>query len=71
MSMTRKHYKEVAAAISETFDRAADYKYSPEKALGYLADKLADIFQEDNALFDRTTFLDAAGFSKSDRPFQK
>jgi hypothetical protein len=52
MSMTRKHYTAIAEAVAETV-------LDPDERAA-LANRLAEIFKDDNVLFNRILFVNAA-----------
>ena len=52
MSMTKKHYTAIAEAVAETV-------LDPDERT-VLANRLAEIFKDDNALFNRILFVNAA-----------
>lgn len=56
--MTKKTYEAVAAAFRDTY---VDPDTDPNVALSDVAEKLADLFADDNPRFSRDQFLTACG----------
>ena len=54
--MTRKHFRLFADMVKTEKENGAD-----PATLSNIAEKLADIFTEENARFDRSKFLEACG----------
>lgn len=69
MSMSKKHYEQIAAAIKIEY-QIKEGCYKPELAEGIafatrrLAQRLAVIMQRDNAAFDRARFLAACSIGE-------
>lgn len=62
MSMSRKDYQAVAKVLREEREDWGS-EGSVQLALSYVASRLAGVFADDNARFDRDKFLAAAGAS--------
>jgi hypothetical protein len=63
VAMSRKHYQETAAIISA--ERAVwDHTPQVQTALREVAGELAAMFKRDNSRFDRSKFMEAAGFGE-------
>jgi hypothetical protein len=56
--MTKKHFKRLAAIISEHYRIAENFE-TPEALVSSIAGDIADMCQGENALFDRQRFLTA------------
>jgi hypothetical protein len=63
MSMSRKHYQEVAAILKDEIEH--EPLTDSHTALRRIANELADMFKRDNSSFDRARFLRAAGLEES------
>jgi hypothetical protein len=63
MSMSRRHYREVAQLIKEAYSEHFDTECSPAYVQGwllsYVAAGLATMFELDNTNFDRYKFIEA------------
>ena len=73
MSMTRKHYVEVAAVLNRSLNRVrlvdgegdvveGQWEPGAYEALREVAEGMGAVFGRDNGRFDRNRFMDAAGF---------
>ena len=60
MSMSRKHYREVAEIIRVAVNHAETYDGTSTARM--IADEMASMFKRDNGLFDRDRFMTACGF---------
>lgn len=58
--MTRKDYVKFAEMVSSYLLDPHDRDTSPLVVAGFLALRMADIFEDDNPRFDRERFLDRA-----------
>ena len=58
--MTKKHFEAIAKAIKEE-QTAVAVREDVRRAI---ANKLADVFKQDNPRFDRDRFMKAAGFER-------
>lgn len=67
MTMTKRHYEQLAKAICETLqgETFADATVSATRidAVRAAAEKIADTLARDNPRFHRSRFLDACGFA--------
>jgi hypothetical protein len=58
--MTRKDYVAIANAVADVL-KTCEVDSAESTAVEFLATKLADVCQSDNARFDREKFLTACG----------
>ena len=67
MTMTKRHYEQLAKAICETMqdETFADATVSATRisAVRATAERIADVLASDNPRFHRSRFLDACGFA--------
>lgn len=65
MAMTRKHYREAAEIIKGAQQAPGDLpstaRYAAYITALSIASGLADMFERDNAAFDRQKFMEACG----------
>lgn len=60
MAMSRKDYEAIAAALKGVIEDAAD-GHETVNAINDAAERLADVFADDNDRFDRARFMQAVG----------
>ena len=57
MSLSRKDYEAIAAVLDEAYSSTATREWNG--AVGYIVDRLVDVFERDNANFNRERFIAA------------
>jgi len=63
--MTKKDYLAIAKAVADALS-TCELDSAESTAVEYLATKLADVCESDNARFDRETFLMACGMEPAE-----